>query len=224
MGACGRERRAVGPFVVVRSSAREEYSSGVSSPKRSRTKALKPSKSPKPVAQAKKKKARRSPQPKVTKRVVAKARKAPPKRPMAKAKATRAAKPTKVTKRPTKKVAIKRVAPKTPKKSIVRRDGTGHLDPAYAAKLRELGTARPKEKDRAFFSTNRSGDDLAEELGEEVVSKMTSGEDEGEDVLDQHVTEEDGGPFVTTTAKTEFAHGTDASNPSTSKREPFPTT
>ena len=222
MGACGRERRAVGPVVVVRSSAREEYSSGVSSPKRSRTKALKPSKSPKPVAQAKKKKARRSPQPKVTKRVVAKARKAPPKRPMAKA--TRAAKPTKVTKRPTKKVAIKRVAPKTPKKSIVRRDGTGHLDPAYAAKLRELGTARPKEKDRAFFSTNRSGDDLAEELGEEVVSKMTSGEDEGEDVLDQHVTEEDGGPFVTTTAKTEFAHGTDASNPSTSKREPFPTT
>jgi hypothetical protein len=57
-----------------------------------------------------------------------------------------------------------------------------------------------------------------------VVEKMTSGEDEGEDVLDQRVSEEDGGPFVETSAKTEFGYDTDKSNPKGAKREPFPTT
>jgi hypothetical protein len=52
----------------------------------------------------------------------------------------------------------------------------------------------------------------------------TSGEDEGEDVANQDVPEELGGPFVVTDADTEFAQGTDASNPRGAKREPFPRT
>jgi hypothetical protein len=61
-------------------------------------------------------------------------------------------------------------------------------------------------------------------LAEEVVGKATSGEDTGEDVANQDVDEEVGGPFVLTTAGTEFAEGTDASNPKGSRREPFPRT
>ena len=41
------------------------------------------------------------------------------------------------------------------------------------------------------------GDDVAEDLGEEVVSDATSGEYEGEDVANAQYTEEVGGPFVT---------------------------
>jgi len=131
---------------------------------------------------------------------------------------------------PKAKAAAKAPKAKAPKKAgkakapIARRDGTGHLDPHYAATLREQSSERPKDDNRAFFKGSHSKDDLAEELGEEVVDKMTSGEDEGEDVLDQRVPEEDGGPFVETSASTEFGYETDASNPKGAKREPFPTT
>ena len=43
-------------------------------------------------------------------------------------------------------------------------------------------------------------------------------------MLDQVVEEEQGGPFVETNGAQEFAPGTDASNPKSAKREPFPTT
>lgn len=113
---------------------------------------------------------------------------------------------------------------KTPKKkpAIVRRDGSGHLDPKYAATLRAQSPKRAKDNDRAFFRESRSGDDLAEELGEEAVEKMTSGEDDAEESLNERVTEEDGGPFVPTSGKTEFGYDTDASNPKGATREPFP--
>jgi hypothetical protein len=109
-------------------------------------------------------------------------------------------------------------------KSINRLDRPGHLDPRYVAKLREQ--SGPEEyAPRAFIEGSRSpNDDLAEELGEEVVERATSGEDEGEESLDQVVPEEQGGPFVETNAAQEFAHGTDASNPKGAKREPFPRT
>ncbi len=51
---------------------------------------------------------------------------------------------------------------------------------------------------------------------------VTSGEDGGEDTLDEATPEENGGPFVETSAATEFAYGTDRSNPSGATREPFP--
>ena len=53
---------------------------------------------------------------------------------------------------------------------------------------------------------------------------MTSGEDQSDRLQDMEVEEERGGPFVTTSAREEFARGTDESNPSDGLREPFPTT
>jgi hypothetical protein len=77
---------------------------------------------------------------------------------------------------------------------------------------------------QAFVTESRSTDDLAEELGEEAVAEMTSGEDQRERLLDEQVDDERGGPFVETGGSQEYAGGTDASNPATATREPFPTT
>jgi hypothetical protein len=110
-------------------------------------------------------------------------------------------------------------------KPIRRRDATGHLDPHYAAHLRaEGGHSRDTADNVAFLAGERSDDELAEELGEEAVAEMTTGEYQGEDVLDRVVEEERGGPFVESTAGVEYAEGTDPSNPSTATREPFPKT
>ncbi len=119
----------------------------------------------------------------------------------------------------------------TPKKkrtagaALKRRDGAGHLDARYSADLRRksLENAGPREGE-AFLRGSRSKDDLAEQLGEEFVAAATKGEAEGEDVLNQDVPEERGGPFLVTTGGTEFAEGTDPSNPKGAKREPFPRT
>jgi hypothetical protein len=112
-----------------------------------------------------------------------------------------------------------------PAKPIHRRDATGHLDPEYAARLRaESLEGRDNDDNRAFLPEGHSKDDLAEELGEEAVEAMTSGESQREDDLDQVTDEERGGPFVESTAGVEYAEGTDPSNPSTATREPFPKT
>ncbi len=66
-------------------------------------------------------------------------------------------------------------------------------------------------------------DDLAEELGEEFVESATSGE-QAADMRDEEVPEESGGPFVETSGRSEFAYGTDASNPKDAECAPFPTT
>jgi hypothetical protein len=110
-------------------------------------------------------------------------------------------------------------------KSPPRRDGTGHLDPKYARDLRALSRENHDDsEDRAFIATPRSDDDLAEELGEEAVETMTSGEDQSERLTEGEVEEERGGPFVKTRGDDEFASGTDRSNPSDATREPFPRT
>ncbi len=111
-------------------------------------------------------------------------------------------------------------------KAAPRRDATGHLNPKYAAELR----ARSRESrenhgnDDAFLRKSRAHDTLAEELGEDAVATMTSGEDQSERLQDQEVEEERGGPFVHTSAREEYARGTDKSNPRDATREPFPTT
>jgi len=106
---------------------------------------------------------------------------------------------------------------------IRRRDGSGHLDPKYAADLRRR-IGRPDPEGVGFLAQSRSSDDLAEALGEQFVEGATTGEGAGEEQLDQEVPEERGGPFVRSSAGTEFAEGTDRSNPKGAKREPFPTT
>lgn len=66
-------------------------------------------------------------------------------------------------------------------------------------------------------------DDLAEGLGEDFLANATSGES-ADDARDQPVPEEEGGPFVTTSAGSQYARGTDESNPADAEREPFPIT
>ena len=136
-----------------------------------------------------------------------------------KAGASKKATPSKRPRAPTKAPAPKA----TP---VRRRDGTGHLDAAYAAMLREKSLeGRVEDPDGAFIGrTGRSTDHLAEAMGETWIETATSGEDENEDMFNQSVPEDEGGPFVTTTAGQEFAEGTDASNPKGSKREAFPKT
>jgi hypothetical protein len=120
---------------------------------------------------------------------------------------------------PARSKAAAKPAKKAAAAPIKRRDGAGHLDPTYAAKLRADMHTEPKDDDRAFAK-----DALSEELGEEFVETITSGEDEGNEVRDERVTEELGGPFTVSTGGAEFAEGTDASNPQSATREPFPRT
>jgi hypothetical protein len=145
------------------------------------------------------------------------------------------AKKSRVAAKPVKASAKKRVARAKAKaapraragaaraKPIRRRDRPGHLDPKYAAGLREKAGER-EAAPTSFLTRPRSRDDLVEELGEEFVTEATSAEHEGEDVLDQEVPEERGGPFVETTGDQEFGHGVDPSNPKGASREPFPRT
>ena len=62
---------------------------------------------------------------------------------------------------------------------------------------------------RALFGD----DELARELGEEFVRSVTTGEHSADDIRDEEVSEEHGGPFVTTSEDEEFAAGYDESNP-----------
>jgi hypothetical protein len=55
------------------------------------------------------------------------------------------------------------------------------------------------------------------------VKTVTSGEDAGQSARDEDSIEEDGGPFIETSGKEEFAYDTDGSNPIGATREPFPT-
>jgi hypothetical protein len=132
----------------------------------------------------------------------------------------------KVTKKPPEKKSRARLSGTHAKAvtSVRREDRAGHLDPHYAAQLRRQSGPHEVEP-RAFIETPRSpGDDLAEELGEEVVERATTGGEDLDEVLDPVVPEEQGGPFVESNAAQEFAEGTDESNPPGAKREPFPTT
>ncbi len=124
-----------------------------------------------------------------------------------------------------KKPESKQEQPASREHEFRRRDGAGHLDPAYeAALLAESGHARSPDEARAFLGRARSSEALSEQLGEEFVETVTGAQDEGEEVFNQVVPEDSGGPFVETTGSTEFAHGTDASNIKGATREPFPKT
>jgi hypothetical protein len=88
---------------------------------------------------------------------------------------------------------------------------------------KEDGPAREREQPEELIR-GAADDDLAEELGEEFVQSATSGEQAAQDIRDEEVPEESGGPFVETSGRSEFAYGTDASNPKDAERAPFPTT
>lgn len=110
------------------------------------------------------------------------------------------------------------------KAAVPRRDATGHLNPQYAKDLLEKSKEfQSKDDDRAFLGgKSRAHDSLAENLGEEFVASATSGEETGEEDLNAVVAEENGGPFVVTSAGEEMADDVDGSNPEDATREPFP--
>jgi hypothetical protein len=111
-----------------------------------------------------------------------------------------------------------------PKKPLRREDRPGHLDPQYAASLLEKSGGHPgraDQHDRAFVG-HRAKEELAEELGEQGVLAMTSGQDQYRESADADNADEQGGPFVESPAGREFAPGTDASNPADAEREPLP--
>lgn len=110
------------------------------------------------------------------------------------------------------------------KKKVRRRDRPGHIDPQYGKQLQSFSEGHSDESNRAFIRGPRSSDPLAEDRGEDFVEAITSGEDPTPNLLNARVPEEDGGPFIETDADTEFAEGTDESNPDTALREPFPRT
>ena len=201
--------------------------------KRSKGRATAPKKKPTPAAKARgpARKAAAPSKPRAPKKKALARKKSPaaPKKPRAPRKSALAGKKSPAApKKPgarkkagtSRPAAAKKVAP------MHRRDGGGHLDPAYAAMLREKSLeGRVRDPDEAFIGrSGRSNDNLAEALGETWVETATSGEDDQEEAFNQNVPEDEGGPFVTTTAGQEFAEGTDASNPKRSKREPFPKT
>ena len=79
------------------------------------------------------------------------------------------------------------------------------------------GQAFVNEKD------GTSSDPMAEEMGRSFLTAAESGVETLEEASDEETEEEAGGPFVETSGDTEFAGGTDASNPADADREPFPT-
>ena len=108
-------------------------------------------------------------------------------------------------------------------KPIKRRDATGHLDAEYERKLREASMSI-KDEDTAFVRGFRTGDPLAEELGEAFLESATTGEGSEVERLESVLPEEEGGPFVSTRASQEFAKGLDESNIAEATREPLPKT
>jgi len=65
-------------------------------------------------------------------------------------------------------------------------------------------------------------DEEAQQLGEEFVRSVTSGEEAESEMEEEAQVEEQGGPFVITTAREEYAYDSDESNPPGTEREPFP--
>jgi hypothetical protein len=155
--------------------------------------------------------------------------KASSKRPAKAAKAKAAAKPKKTASVRAKSAPPKKASassrPKTTVNGVHRRDRAGHLDPKYAAELRAKSQeGRETSDEGAFLRRSKTADALAEELGEEAVETMTTGDDESTESRDRFAEEEIGGPFVESPAKNEFADGSDESNPDDATREPFPKT
>jgi len=88
---------------------------------------------------------------------------------------------------------------------------------------RRAEPAPPPGRRRAFIAEARDAtDELAEELGESFVLSATSGEDP-EEHYERERPEEEGGPFLETSGKTEFAYGVDESNPEDAEPAPWPT-
>jgi hypothetical protein len=86
---------------------------------------------------------------------------------------------------------------------------------------REKPPGRPEQRQAFFADARHATDALAEELGEGFVLSATAGEDT-EEYYEREREEEEGGPFLETSARTEFAYGVDESNPEDAEPAPWP--
>ncbi|HUB08537.1 MAG TPA: hypothetical protein VMB50_16140 [Myxococcales bacterium] len=77
--------------------------------------------------------------------------------------------------------------------------------------------------DSPEFIPGATEDSLAEELGEGALESAVSGGQAAEDIRDEDVDEDEGGPFVPTSGRQEFARDTDESNPKDGEPAAFPT-
>ncbi len=84
-----------------------------------------------------------------------------------------------------------------------------------------MSGASAEQGNHAFLARAISSDSAVEEIGEDFVEMAITGEDAPRDRAGESEAEI-GGPFVVTSAKTEFAWARDASNPRGAMREPFP--
>jgi hypothetical protein len=120
--------------------------------------------------------------------------------------------------------AQKTIQKASPPKAAVKSGATRAKVPGRSKHAVE--TDEPRERlgdanDRAFVGTD-TREDEAQELGEEFVRSVTSGEEAESEMEEEEAVEEEGGPFVVTSAKIEFGYGTDESNPADAERAPFP--
>jgi hypothetical protein len=113
---------------------------------------------------------------------------------------------------------------RTKRTPVPRRDGSGHLNPEYQAHLLALSRSGRERVTEAFVDSTTDTDPGATELAYEYVESATGAQSEGQEMLDRFMPEEEGGPFVETSAQTEFAMDSDAPNIEGATREPFPTT
>ncbi len=136
-----------------------------------------------------------------------------------------AKKRAKKTGQPAKKVAKKRKLARKPAAKVKPKPvaAPSHRLPVGQRHLVETDEPRERvgdEDDHAFVDALTDVDE-AKELGEEYVRTATSGEEAHPD--DHADAEEEGGPFIQTTGRTEFGHGIDASNPEGAEPAGFPT-
>jgi hypothetical protein len=106
-----------------------------------------------------------------------------------------------------------------PRRVSARGESSAHSQTERGARERPPG--RPAQTPAFFADARHATDALAEELGESFVLSATSGED-SEEYYERERPEEEGGPFLETSARTEFAYGVDESNPEDAEPAPWP--
>jgi hypothetical protein len=101
---------------------------------------------------------------------------------------------------------------------------TGHRKPPKAKpRARPAPAAEPERRHELSEKTRDGVDAMGTELAQAWVENATGADDAFREHRDEQTVEELGGPFIITRGETEFASGTDASNPIDAEREAFPT-
>jgi hypothetical protein len=142
--------------------------------------------------------------------------------------------PKRTRKRPVRKAVSRARSAKSSPKAPRRRSSPrkpavspprARLTPLNKSRVLHLDDGEPRRErtEPEGLIPGAAEDDLAEELGEEFVESAVSGEEVTPEINDEVVPEEEGGPFIETSGRTEFAHDTDASNPPDAEPAPFPT-